>query len=381
MKSTIIQAIAIVAAVVLMGCTGGSDSKKFSPTDRTTSPLTDEEREAAIAAKKAQLEIDPVQMMQTRTVKLSVLPPAPEGDITEDLSEHIAAKMVQIIASGGLGGLNTAPGFALTATLSTPRQETTGTAPQRMLVQYEVYYAVMNLSTGDVYAACSERISGAGRSWEEARANAVLDMKCTPALKQMLDTGSERIIAWFNDNLSTFKSQVDAACGRSDYALALALIESVPEQATEAFQYAQGRHADVLQAFGNAVANDELAALKAVLSTADGSVPPEAHAHLALLPNGSPQQQEARQAIADCEARIASARSDAQAAADREAQRAHERELADIEAARLRAQYEAEATARAAVAAGDRCRGFWSSLGVRVLDGIDKLTSQTTSNK
>ena len=114
--------LSVCAVVLIMSSCGGGEStgstKKFAPKDRTTSSMTDDERRQAIASKKAELTVDPLEMMTSNDVKLTVMPPYPSGDITEKISEQIGVRMLSMIAKNGIGGLNTSPGFCLTAKIS-----------------------------------------------------------------------------------------------------------------------------------------------------------------------------------------------------------------------------------------------------------------------
>lgn len=377
---------------LLISC-GGSNSekgsKKFAPQDRTTSTMSDEERAAAIAKKKAELTVDPYTMMTSNDVKLSIMPPVPTGDLNEALSEKIAVKMLQMIAQNGIGGLNTVPGFALTATLTAGEKKTTGTAPQKMVAQYTLNFAVINTVTGDVYATGTQDVTGVGDSFQQATANAMNEIKNTPAVQQMLSEGSEKIIAWFNDNVDSFKSQVEAAYGKGDYALALSLIESVPQKATAAFEYAQSRQKEVNDKFMNSIATQELADMKAAIQASGNNPSAEVYAHMKLLPPDSPQAKEAAKLLSAYEAAVtaktAKDQADAAVKAELDAQRAHETELATIEAERLKAKYQAKATEQALRQhmrdKDDKERGFWGNLGARLIGAIDNASDSTDDDE
>ncbi len=384
MKFNTLIITALAGAIMFSSC-GGSESgssKKFAPQDRTTSTMSDSERREAIAAKKAELTIDPMQMMNSNDVKLSVMPPYPAGDITEKLSEQIGVRMLSMIARNGIGGLNTVPGFALTAKISEGQKSVTGTAPQKMVVNYTVDYEVINTVTGDVYAAATQEITGVGNSYAQATSAAVRSIKDDAAIQQMLATASEKIIAWFNDNLPTFKSQVEAACQARDYALALSLIQSVPQQATEAFAYAQSRQEEVAKKFQDSIAANELIALKQAIQASGNNPSAEVYAHMSLLSKNSKEYAEAQKLLSAYEKAVdektATDAKNAQAKAEADAARAHEVELANIEAERLKAKYQAKATEQALRQhmrdKDDKERGFWGNLGARIIGAIDNAS-------
>ena len=258
-------------------------------------------------------------------------------------------------------------------------KKATGTAPQKMIASYTLSYQVINLVTGDVYATASQQISGAGDSFEQATRNAIKSIKNSQPIQQMLQAGSQKIIDWFNNNLASFKSQVDAACGHGDYALALSLIESVPEKASQAFAYAQGRHNEILNKFLMQIAANELNAMRQAITEANGVFSKDVYAHLGLIPQSSPQYSKAQEILSNYEAAVEKSNQDKASKEELEAQRKHEIELANIETERLKALYQAQATERAInqnLPQKDYVeRGFWSKLGVRIITAIDKITS------
>ena len=386
MKNIVIAGAITLLALSTIACGGGqSNGKKFNPQDRTTSTMSETERKQAIAKKKAELSVDFHEMMASCDVKLSVMPPYPTGDLTEALSEKIAVKMLQMIAQNGIGGLNTVPGFALTATLTNGEKKTTGSAPQKMVAQYTINYAVINTVTGDVYATASQDVTGVGDSFQQATGNAINEIKNSPAIQQMLSTASEKIVAWFDENLETFKSQVESAYGQRDYALALSLIESVPQKASGAFEYAQSRHADVMDKFQKSIASQELTALKQAIQASGNDYSSEVYAHLSLLPQDSPEYKEAQTLLIQYESAVSNKKEQEHIQAEAEAARAQEIELAKIEADRLKAKYQARATEQALRQQmrdkDGKERGFWGNLGARIIGAIDNVSDKLNEDK
>lgn len=399
-KSYKIFTISMLALTALSSCSGNSNENNqpqyagtfFAPKERSSS-LSDEDRQAAIAAKKASLTIDVATALNSRGVKLSVLPPMPQGeDITEAIAERIAVKLLQITTANGIGGLGNVPGFALTASVDQTGRAATGTAPQKMVVKYEVTYQVINVASGDVYSTATQEIMGVGNTFEEANRNSVDEIKNTPAMQQMLQTGCERIIAWYNDNLQTFKNQVEAAKGQKDFALALALVEAVPQQATAAFEYATKVQPELLISLQKKHAADELAAMRTAIANAGSEYSAEVAAHMQMIPAESPEfkqaealfaayQQKVDNAITELKAKAAADEAYARKAAEAEAARAHEKDLVQMEITKVKAKYEAESSSAVHELAirkrvADENKGFWSRIGTRIIDAIDGAGSK-----
>lgn len=357
-----------------------SKGKKFEPKERMSS-MTDEQRQAAIAAKKESLQVDIPSLMHSNGVKLTVLPPEPTGDITPAISAQIGAKMLQIIAVNGIGGVNNVPDFALGATLSETGREVTATAPQKYIVKYDVNFKVLNMADGTVYSSASESITGVGSSFVEATRNAVNEVKSTSALQSMLSTAESRIIEWYDNNLRTVKNQVAAAVSANNYALAMAYLNSVPSQAAEAYAYASNEYPKVLDDYKKTIAASELAALKGEIAKGAQSaeINPDVYTHLALLPADSPQYQEAEKLVENYQTSVLSrqANEKEKASSASESERIHKEQMemaklqADKEIALVQAKASQQALTRSIKEMKDDVRGFWGNLGARIISSMD----------
>ena len=283
-------------SLLMASCGGNAQPKgtKFAPNERQSS-MTADERQAAIDKKKAEIDslnLDLQTLVFENNIKLTVLPPAVTGDITEETSTLMAGKMMQITAQNGIGGYGNSPAFALAVVMAPTGRAATGTAPQRMITKYTITFVVANMLTGDVYASHSEDVEGVGASFAEAARNAVNDINNTPALQQMLKTASGRIISWYN-NLQGFKAIVEEKVSKQDYETAYALLASVPEQASAAFDYAQKRQGKVLEDMNNQKAAETLAELKNAIAVAGEQYDPMPSGYLKMIPANSKYYAEA----------------------------------------------------------------------------------------
>ena len=383
MKKISIIALVFIIAIAVVACGNNNKGTKFNPEQRRSS-LNRDERAQAIAEKRNQYSNGMLDtMLYSHGVKLSIIEPKVKGDITQEASHNIAIKMLEMATQNGISGLGNNPTFVLGAEIAQTEREATGTAPQKMIVKYALTYKVMNTITGDVYATTKQEVSGVGRSFEEATLRAIRQIENSTQVQQMLSIASDRIISWYNDNLGEFKRMVDGAVGNGNFSLALALVESVPEQATVAAQYASQRQPEIFSEWKHKIAAENLSALQAAIASAGDDFDPSIGAYFKLIPSDSPEYAQAQSLYSNYQEGVKKRRADLEAKAERDeaAQRAwelekekmaHETELAQIEADKIVSQAEAQASA-AAASASDR-KGFWGGLGDRVLGGIDAVT-------
>ena len=370
---------------------------KFNPSEKESS-MTDAERKAAIAEKRKSLNVDISSMMNSNGVKLSVLPPSPSGDITAEISELIGTKMLGIIATNGIGGVNNVPDFALSATISETGKETTGGTPQKYIVKYEINYQVINMLDGTVYASAPESITGVGNTFQDATRKAVNEIKSTDNLQQMLATASERIIDWYKTNLPTLKNQVASALEKKDFALALAYLNSVPSQASEAYTYASQEYPKVLELYKKSESKRNLSELKSAIASSSSSLElnPQVYTFLAMIPEGSQDYKDALAAVTAYEKGVAQRQTKeetrqekAEDARNKAEELRNEREYtmkmaqmqADKEIAIAEAKASEQAIKQHMKEQADSKRGFWGNLGARIISGMDYVGNKISGGE
>ncbi|MBR1667147.1 MAG: hypothetical protein IJ693_02585 [Bacteroidaceae bacterium] len=389
MKHTLLYIIG--AALLLAACGGGgnnndSNEKKFQPKDRTTNEMSSEARDAALAAKRAELEVNLDTLLYSHGIRFAIVEPKIDGDITQDIADRISMKMLQIASQNGISGVGSY-NFVLGTEVAQTGRATTGTAPQKMTVKYELTFKVLNTLTGDVYATAVQEVMGVGNSFVEANQNAVKEIKNTPAMQKMLQTASQRIISWYDENVQVIKNQVEKAEGEGNYALALALLNSIPEQATTAYKYVGEKQDALLKGMLHKQAADMLGEMEALLASSGDEFNPAVGAYFSLIPTDSPEHATAQKLYAEYEQKCQARRAALEAKAERDEQAAreleklkmlyaHEEELANIEADKIKTKYTSMASAKAAEAqakANSRPTGLFGSLGYAISGTFDRI--------
>lgn len=263
------------------------DGVHFNPKERTSS-YSSTERAEAIRRKQAELGDMRVEtLVAPHTIRMSVLPPAVAGDIDQAVSEKAAIKLLQMASHSGISCANGSSPIAIAASFEARDRALTGSAPQKAIVKYGVTYQVLNIHTGDVYGTLTTEISGVGQTFNNAAHNAVAQMQNTSQLQQMIADSEKRILDWYDQNPGVIKAKINTAMGQENFALALALIESVPEQAQKCYAQVHQMEGGVFTKMQQQLAAQELVALKDAIAAANGEYSPDVAAHLALLPTGS----------------------------------------------------------------------------------------------
>ncbi|MEE0975305.1 MAG: hypothetical protein UH853_06305, partial [Muribaculaceae bacterium] len=320
----IIGILSISAIVLLAACGGNNGSgKKFAPQEKVSS-MTDEQRQEAIAQKRAETGLQVENLLYNHDVKINVVEPRVQEEVSAELTKRIAVKMLEMASLNGISGTGTSPVFFMGADIFSAGRTVTGTAPQKMTVKYEFTFKVMNGLTGDTYATTTQEVMGVGNTFKEAEANAVHNIKNTAQIQKMLSTASTRIIDWYNTNLTTIKNEVEAAASSGDYALALAIVESIPQQATEAHAYATEQQPKLFEGLKHKVASDNLAAMQAKIAAKVDDYDPEIAALFQMIPTDSPEYAQAQTLFANYEKKCIARRNALEAKAERDSVAARE---------------------------------------------------------
>ncbi len=370
---------------MLTGCNNSNNKggTTFNPVEHESS-LTDSEREAAIAAKRAEQDVNIDTLLYGHGVRFAIVQPKVEGDVTEDIANRISMKMLQIAAQNGISGVGNYT-FVLGTEIAQTSRTATGTAPQKMAVGYDLTFKVMNTVTGDVYATAVQQVAGVGNTFDEANRNAVTQIKNTAAIQQMLVEASQRIIAWYEANTQTVRNMVERAEGEGDYALALAILNSIPPQATGAYKYVAAKQDALVKGMLHKQAADILAEMEAVITSSGDGFNPAVGAYFRLIPTDSPEHKKAQQLYADYERKCQVRRADVEARAERDSAAArearklqmlydHEEELANIEADKIKSKYQSMASAKAAAAqSSSRPSGLFGSLGYAIGGTFERI--------
>lgn len=376
----------VLMAIVITSC-GGQQKQgtKFAPKERTSS-LSDSERQAAIAQKRAELlgGLNLDTLLYSHGVKFSIVQPKIQGeDITEDIANRISMKLLQMACQNGISGLGENPSFVFGTEIAQTGRAATGTAPQKMTVQYQLTYKVMNTATGDVYATATQEVMGVGNSFVEANQNFVKEIQNTPEIQKMLQTASNRIIEWYSKNAQTVKNQINEAAGKGDYALALAIASSVPEQAGEAFKYASGKIDELTKGMLHKQAADMLGEMESAVAASGEEFNPEISAYFKLIPTDAPEHAKAQELYKTYTQKCKERRDALEAKAERDERatqefekfkmmQEHETELAEIEADKIKSKYSSMAAAKAA-AAKAKGHGIFGAIGDAISGTFDRV--------
>lgn len=318
---------------------------KFAPKERQ-STLSIAERDSAIAQKKRETNFDPDVMLFQNNIKLAVAGPAPQGEITEQVTMKVMTRLMQIASKNGIAATGDSPCFAIACQFNPISKEATGTAPQKMICNYDAVIFVGNLITGDIYACTTQRVSGVGSTFTEAAIIASNEIEDSKEMQQMLSDAESTIISWYESNVQVFAQDVEALVSQGDLEKAFAMLRSVPKEATNCFKYSSSRLKDVEKKLLTKHANEQLHEMENAIAQAGDKYSPTVSASFKLIPENTPAYAKAEKMWQSYTTQIANARRDS---IEWEKHKYNE----ELETERLKMKYSYEASMRAQKNAAD----------------------------
>lgn len=352
MKNILVLSL-LGAASLLASCGGKGKGVKFNP------DMTESSQMGVPEEKSHLLALSPDSMIAFDGLKFSVLPPTLSSDIPVGAAERLTSRLITIAGSNGVGGLCVNPVLGIASKVDCMERGVTGTAPQKTIAKYEIIIYCGNFVSNEIYSSSSVSVTGVGSSFESAALNAMNQIKQSREIEEMFRDATQKAMEWYNapGNIDRF---VDNALANQNYALAMAILESVPINVNVAiYENALRRNREVSDAFFQSKASQLFSSMQAAIAASNGTYNPEAGAYFCLIPSNSNVYPEARRLFETYAEKIDVERKDNikhdWGVADTEAAYAQQialatldneryKETLDFEIQKIKAPYEAQAT-------------------------------------
>ena len=255
-------------------CSNNGDLPKFNPNKNKDTDLQDQgENAKLIAEKKIKFEKDQGKsevknlLQFDGKVKLTVMIPN-DQQLTEVEMKTIENKLIQMVTANGIGGLGGNPRFVIAPVVNILKKDATSTAPIKYLIKYEVYFYVADILTGNIYGSTNIQFT----SVEESEDRAFIDGfgKLNPSennFQDFLKTSQEKIIKYYEENGNKIITEATSLANQKKYEQAIALLESIPMEATEPYNNASKIMPKIFQNYLNNDCETTLALMKSSLGT------------------------------------------------------------------------------------------------------------------
>lgn len=309
MKNTKILLLSTLA-VVLMACGGNKKPQQNIAFNPGASPeqKVDEDREAKIAAKRAQFNAqnaDPMETIADYNGKIKLTVMVPDEGLSVAEAKQLESKMIQMVTVNGIGGLGGNPRFVIAPEVNILKKEVTSTAPVRHLIQYDITFYVADILLGTVFGSSSIKITGVGDSETLAFLAAFNDLNPKEAaFQQMLQDAQDKLIAYYQENGSNLIQEAKMLAAKHEYAQAMALLGGIPTEVGEVYNEAIALMDEITPKYLEDECGLVLSQFLAALGNQKNGVNKEAMAYYAMIPANSSCKAEASEAYKEYKTKL-----------------------------------------------------------------------------
>ena len=222
------------------------------------------------------------------SVKLSIMVQKENTDLPKEAILQLENRLLNICSQNGISCYGGDPAFVLATLVSPMSRDVTTTPPVKHTISFTINYYVANIVSGDVYGSYLTEVMGVGKSPQQAAVNAMMSIRDSQELNNMLLESTSKIISWYIQHSHDFISTVDTYIVGEQYDKAFALLSSVPQEATECFEYAKQKKATVYELYKKQMAQTNYQLMQDEIAKADGTYNPSVGAYLQMIPQSSP---------------------------------------------------------------------------------------------
>ncbi len=300
-------------ATIFIACSSDSNNEQdgvaFNPDIIDYSSDRDSGTEKLIAERKAQYVANQFSNSSDNyldfdgKVKLTIMIPDDQGLSSSEM-RLLESKMMQLVTANGIGGIGGNPRFIIAPLINILKKEVTSTAPARHLLQCEVAFYIADIITGNVYGTYSIEFKSVGQSDQLALSGGFQDIKSNDrGFQEFIKNSGDKIIQFYIDNADRIISEANTLTSQRKYNQAIALLESIPLEAKDAFKKANSIIADVFQKYLDNECETVLSMMKSSLGSysemSAAGFNPNAMGYYQMIPVGSACKPEADRIYAD----------------------------------------------------------------------------------
>jgi len=264
----------LLFSLLLISCKNSEETPKFNPSvkEGTTSEV-DTAREQKLLEKKANFEAAQGQNMEQELlkfdgkVKLTVMVPSDQGLPPEEM-KLLESKLMQLVTANGIGGLGGNPRFIIAPVVTILKKDVTSSAQTKFAIKYNVMFYVADILTGTVYGSYAMKFTSIESSEARAFIAGFENLNSNDnGFQEFLKSSQDKIINYYNNNGDKIISEAKNLGTQEKYAQAIALLESIPMEASSAYQKAAKVTPQIFQKYLNKECATILGMMKSSLGT------------------------------------------------------------------------------------------------------------------
>jgi hypothetical protein len=166
-------------------------------------------------------------------VPISIAIPASNSHLTDAQADQLGSKLLQVVNAGGMSGIGAQAGFVLAPYLTVTRRMQAGELRAMQVLKADLALTIKQTAQNITFSSTSVTLTGSGDTDAAALTDAIASMSTeSERLRTFVETGKRRIIGYYETNCAAVRSDAKGKAGTGQVDQAIALLMSVPREAT-----------------------------------------------------------------------------------------------------------------------------------------------------
>jgi hypothetical protein len=186
-------------------------------------------------------------------IALAVVMPDNSDGLEPAQITRLEGKITQLVTHSGLSASGYGTNFVVYPVLTIAESNVVEGGMQNITVTTaELNLYIKQVDNNLVFATISKRLKGSGSSKALSLANAISQIQTTdPEYQRFIEQGKQKILAYYQSKCDDIIRQADASVRMNQFDQALALLVTVPAEATGCFTKAQGKAVAIYKAYSD----------------------------------------------------------------------------------------------------------------------------------
>ncbi|MBL4662228.1 MAG: hypothetical protein JKY22_01380 [Flavobacteriaceae bacterium] len=223
---------------------------------------------------------------EINSISLSVILPDNSEFLTQKSLSKIESKIQHIVASNGISGKGYSNEFLIYPKFEIFDESIIEGMRNLVVIEVEFNLFIQQYSTKRIFSTYSKSLKGSGHTKEKAIANAISKISLSDKkLKEFINNGKTKMLTYYRNNCAQIIGDSDALIKTKKYQQAIALLSSIPREATECYISIQDKSIEAYNAYQkqmckqnilkakSKIANNEFSSALYTLSFIDVSSP------------------------------------------------------------------------------------------------------------
>lgn len=174
-------------------------------------------------------------------VPISVAVPTSNATLNEGQASQLEGKLLQVVTAAGMSGIGPQAGFVLTPYLTVTRRMQAGDLRAMQVLKADLALAIKQTAQNITFSSTSVTLTGSGDTEAAALTDAIANMSTdSDRLRTFVETGKRRIVGYYETNCAAVRSDAKGKAGTGQVDQAIAILMSVPREATTCQPLAAG---------------------------------------------------------------------------------------------------------------------------------------------